>query len=112
MLTVDLDASNVELDGRLDSSDLTVDLDASNVELDGRLTCRTCLGNFDELGSADPYVIVLTFERWAPRLAWGSLARVFAVLVGFTDELAYKAASMKDNSGYRTGLHRDTVFRN
>ena len=40
-LTVDLDASNVELDGRLDSSDLTVDLDASNVELDGRLDCRS-----------------------------------------------------------------------
>ena len=39
-LTVDLDASNVELDGQLDSSDLIVDLDASNVELDGQLGCR------------------------------------------------------------------------
>ena len=56
-----LDASNVEPDGRLDSSDLTVDLDASNVELDGRLDCRSRHGNFDELESADPYVIVLTF---------------------------------------------------
>ena len=60
VLTVDLYASNVELDGRLDSPVLTVDLDASNVELDGRLDSSDLTVDPDELGSADPYVIVLT----------------------------------------------------